>query len=149
MRHINSWRDLEKYGIIGLTGEADGLSFRLLCDVTEEGAGLVERFLGGTVTVTRGSNWNSRSSAKGEHIGSVLLPYTLLKPLGAFILSVTGKGSVAITEEGATAADNERDESLIRESDEKGYVKVERWLVRSTAPGTGDRNQHAMSGRVD
>ena len=34
MKSINCWNDLEPFGLIVLTGEACGLSYRLLCDVT-------------------------------------------------------------------------------------------------------------------
>ena len=56
---ISSWQDLEPYGIIPLTGEADSLSFRLLCDLTPIGESIVGRMLGGNVEFRQGSNWNS------------------------------------------------------------------------------------------
>ena len=37
MQTIRSWDDLSAFGIVPLTGEACGLSYRLLCDVTAQG----------------------------------------------------------------------------------------------------------------
>ena len=37
MKSIRCWDDLSKHGIIPLTGEACGLSYRILCDVTATG----------------------------------------------------------------------------------------------------------------
>jgi hypothetical protein len=38
---VESLRDLEQFGIIALTGEADALNYRILCDLTEQGRSLV------------------------------------------------------------------------------------------------------------
>lgn len=45
MKTIHSWDDLSKYGIVPLTGEACGLMYRILCDVTARGKRLVEKAL--------------------------------------------------------------------------------------------------------
>ena len=37
MKTISQWRHLEEYGIVPLTGEACGLMYRILCDLTEHG----------------------------------------------------------------------------------------------------------------
>ena len=37
MKSIHCWDDLARYGVVPLTGEACGLSYRLLCDVTAHG----------------------------------------------------------------------------------------------------------------
>jgi len=46
MKTINCWDDLSRYGIVLLTGEACGLSYRLLCDVTAAGKRVIEKALG-------------------------------------------------------------------------------------------------------
>ena len=43
MKTIHCWNDLSAYGIELLTGEACGLSYRLLCDVTAAGKKLIEK----------------------------------------------------------------------------------------------------------
>ena len=37
MKSIRRWDDLCAHGIVPLTGEACGLSYRILCDVTARG----------------------------------------------------------------------------------------------------------------
>ncbi len=147
MKHLRDWRDLRPFGIDALTGEACGLAMRILCDVTEKGAENIQRFLGGRITVEKGGNWNGGSKEE-PHIGSVLLPYSILSDLSAFLLVVNLKGSVITLKSGeAIGAEDEEDEGYIRTylAEESG-IRVWR---RSDAPGTGDRNRHAMSGRTD
>ena len=79
---ISNWQDLEQYGIMALTGEACTLSMRLLCDLTQEGANVVTRFLGGGLTFNEGFAWNSRG------VTSVMLPTNIYPELGAFCLHV-------------------------------------------------------------
>ena len=43
MKSVHCWNDLEKFGVVLLTGEACGLSYRLLCDVTARGKKTLER----------------------------------------------------------------------------------------------------------
>lgn len=161
MRTINSWNDLEAFGIVALTGEACGYAMRLLCDVTEGGKLLVERFLGGNVTIRPGSNWNG-GSKDDPHVGSVLLSRGVFTDLAAFcLLRNGGRGSVAAREDGTVLEWDERElhgfqdgtldedkRSEIRETYERAYG-IKRYYRRSTDPGTGDRNQHMMSGRTE
>jgi hypothetical protein len=142
-RTIESWYDLEAFGIIPLTGEACGLMMRLLCDVTEGGRKIVERFLGGTVAIKPGSHWNG-GSKDDPHVGSVLLPRGIFTDLAAFTLCVTGTGTVASCKDGTVM---ECDGPL--DGDEENIYRIARYYRRSTDPGTGDRNRHAMSGRVE
>ena len=43
MKSIRSWDDLSAHGIVPLTGEACGLSYRILCDVTGRGKKIMEK----------------------------------------------------------------------------------------------------------
>ena len=45
MKSIRCWDDLSTHGIIPLTGEACGLSYRILCDVTARGKKTLEKAL--------------------------------------------------------------------------------------------------------
>ena len=82
MRHINSWNDLRAYGIMPLTWEACGLSYRLLCDVTEHGKQILEKCL--DVRITPAEPWNR------DAVGSIMLPHEMLIPLGIFALLQSG-----------------------------------------------------------
>ena len=42
MKCIHSWDDLSLHGIVPLTGEACGLMYRILCDVTAPGKKTLE-----------------------------------------------------------------------------------------------------------
>lgn len=84
MKTITNWHDLAPYGIIFLTGESCGYGGRVLCDLSPYGVSLIEEFLGCTVTVKPGSNWNSDCGA----CGSILLPRAILSDLAVFVLLV-------------------------------------------------------------
>ena len=58
MLTINGWRDLERYGIDALTGEACGLMYRLLCDLTAMGREIIRHWLG-TPELSLYAPWNS------------------------------------------------------------------------------------------
>ena len=73
--HFVSWRDLERFGIKSLTGEACGIGIRMLCDLTEDGKKLVESFLR---VECNAHNWNSGA------VASVMLPYGILKELTVY-----------------------------------------------------------------
>jgi len=142
MRTIDCWNDLEEFGIIPLTGEACGLSMRLLCDVTADGASLIERFLGGTVTITKRSNWNE-GREEDFHVGSVMLPRSIFGDLAAFLLYTKSTHSIITLEDGSI---HEVDDDMLRRY--RGMSMIKRVWRGSTDPGTGDRNEHAMSGRI-
>jgi len=71
MKSISCLNDLEKLnsGIILLTGEADALGYRILCDLTKAGVDLLHEVYG---VATFGENWN-HGSDDNPHIGSVML----------------------------------------------------------------------------
>jgi len=51
----------------------------VLCDLTPKGCELLNKFFGGNVVFTEGSNWNSGA------VASVLLPYSCLEDLKTFV----------------------------------------------------------------
>jgi hypothetical protein len=57
MKTIDSWEKLIPYGIDPLTSEACGLSYRLLCDVTERGKTVLARMFG-IPELTLATPWN-------------------------------------------------------------------------------------------
>lgn len=143
MKHVQSWRDLESYGIELLTGEACGLMYRLLCDVTEHGQKVIEKCFGISVTLTE--PWNS-GRADDPHVGSILLPPAMFVPLGVFALLESGCTEVwqigeALIGMEPTDTTDERE----RASQVYGGSRGRIFRYAGTA---GDRNVHQMSGRV-
>lgn len=57
MQRIDRMQELEPFGIAPLTGESDARMYRILCDVTARGKGVIERTMG--VEVKLSDNWNS------------------------------------------------------------------------------------------
>ena len=57
MHRINCWDDMHQFGIELLTGEACGLSYRLLCDVTQRGKLTIQKALG-VENLGLPDNWN-------------------------------------------------------------------------------------------
>jgi len=138
LRSITCWDDLRAYGIDLLTGEACGLAMRFLCDVTVQGRTLIEGFL--SVKLVDDSNWNN-----GRHevnVASVMLPRSIFSDLAAYVLVAT----------------RERSDTSIAAFADGGAVEftgqhrmpsmLGRYYARSSAPGTGLRNQHMATGRV-
>lgn len=72
MKTIRGLNDLEQFGIIPLTGEADGLGFRILCDVTAAGAAVFHEAFGLPPDCPLSDNWNSGHGGP-KHVGSVML----------------------------------------------------------------------------
>jgi hypothetical protein len=76
MKSYNSGDDLRDLGIDLLTGEACGVSMRVLCDLDDNGIELWESFTRSRVIPD--SNWNSRGKA------SVMIPYSMFEDLWIF-----------------------------------------------------------------
>lgn len=140
MTSISCWNDLKPFGFDPLTGEACGLSYRILFDITARGQAIIEKCLG--CRITPAEPWN-RGHDK-PHVGSVMLSQELLIPLGIFALLESGHKTVWLLS----------DQSLVGfEADEEpdtiwlGQRSIARTLgYRGTA---GDRNVHMMSGRTE
>ena len=145
MRTISCWEDISSYGVIALTGEACGLSYRILCDVTAKGKTLLEKLLG-IRELRLAENWNRGTEAE-PHVGSVMLVPEILTAVGVFALldagcrevwMVKGQGLVGIE-----PADDPQEVHAFKSvcADNLGR----RFGYFGTA---GDRNVHVMSGRV-
>lgn len=140
--HLNSNRDLEKYGVNPLTSESCGYGLRLLCDLTEHGCELMDAFLGG-VEVTS-DNWNHGSEAD-PHVKSIMLPYGILRDLKVYILlHVEQMKYVVVFPDGCMSGTND-DEVLeeIRKHDTDIHV----YSNYNQSNTRGGRNVHQMSGR--
>ena len=145
MLKINCWDDLRPFGIDALTGEACGLSYRLLCDVTSRGKQTIQKALGVTNLVLP-ANWN-RGDPSDPHVGSIMLATELLIPIAIFALLEHGCSEVWRTKSGGllgfeTDDDLERIEAVKR-------LYADNFVRRFAYVGTaGDRNRHEMTGRV-
>lgn len=146
MKTIARWDDLCPYGMDPLTGEACGLGYRLLCDVTLRGKRLIEKAFGIKELVLF-PNWN-HGSEQEPHIGSVLLPPALLVPLAVFALLEDGCTEVWQIRDGGVVGIQPTDPPDLIEANRQLYAGSleRRFSYRGTA---GDRNVHLMSGRVE
>jgi len=143
MKHVQNWRDLESYGIELLTGEACGLMYRLLCDVTRQGQKVIEKCFG--ISVTLSEPWNG-GRADDPHIGSILLPPTMFVPLGVFALLESGCTEVwQIGESLIGMEPTDTTDERERASEVYGTRRNRIFRYDGTA---GDRNVHMMSGRI-
>jgi len=175
---LSSWRDLAKYGIGSLTGEACAYSMRLLCDLNEDGVKLIQDMLGMPVSIrslSEGSsadagpfarNMNTRVNDK-EAIASTVLFYELLEPICMFILfHIEGCKTVIIHRgqiRGLTGKEEEYER--IMEWAEEDRQEYHKWLAEGRKDGhpgevtirhnranpavsVGGRNIHQMTGRV-
>ena len=143
MKTVSQWRHLEKYGIVPLTGEACGLMYRILCDLTEDGQRIVEKCLGCGLSLPEA--WNSGTD-KTPHVGAIMLAPEMLIPLGAFALLESGCREVWLVGQtliGIESTDAETEVALWRQFHQNNMQR--HFAYGGTA---GDRNVHLMTGRV-
>ena len=117
-----------------LTGEACGLMYRYLCDVTDQGKKVIEKLF--DVELKMPENWNSGA------IGSIMLPPDMLVSLGIFALLESGCTECWANEHaclGIEAGDDDR----VVEISVKHYGRC--FAYKGTA---GSRNVRLMSGRT-
>lgn len=92
MKTITCWNDLQPFGVIPLTGEACGLRYRILFDVTETGRKIVAKCFG-IPKMTLAEPWN-RGTKEDPHVGSIMLTHEALLPLAVFALLENGYSEV-------------------------------------------------------
>ena len=144
MKHVENWNDLRPYGVDLLTGEACGLMYRLLCDVTEQGKRLVEKCLSCELRLPE--SWN-RGTKEEPHVGAIMLTQEMRVPLSVFALLEAGCTEVWLYENGRLLGIEPGDDPDLIERCRK---MARESLVRTFRYGgtAGDRNVHVMSGRV-
>jgi len=136
--------DLDEFGITVLTGEACGLCYRLLCDVTANGKHITEKCFGG-VEIRFTEPWNG-GCKDDPHIGSILLPPEMFFPLGAFALLESGCTDVwQLTDSLVGFEPGDSDEHRAVYESIYGPHRKRQFRYLGTA---GDRNVHQMTGRV-
>lgn len=150
-----NWRDFRVVGLDYLTGESCGLMLRGLIDFTQRGQRLLCKALGLPMSTKFAESWNSGSPAF-PHVGSIMLPHSMMEPLSIFACLET---------EGITQcylAYNDRGEWVGTFGFDRNTTKedVDEWisfmegfkhrLRRYAYEGTaGDRNRHEMTGRAE
>lgn len=145
MKTVVKWDDLTPFGIEPLTGEACGLMYRLLCDVTPKGKHILEKCLG-IPGLTLPESWN-RGSDKDPHLGSIMLAPEMLVPIAVFALLENGCKEVwKVRNDGCFGIEPDDPPDTV-DSLKKwhGVEGMRRLAYQGTA---GDRNTHLMSGRV-
>jgi len=147
MQKITCWDELRRYGVDMLTGEACGLSYRLLSDVTEKGKHIIQIALG-IANLDLHDSWN-HGDPKEPHVGSLMVVPELLVPLGVFALLENGCREVFRTKSdgllGIEPADDPQRVEAIKRFHAGNDNLVRRYAYAGTA---GDRNRHEMSGRI-
>jgi hypothetical protein len=146
MKAIHCWNDLSSHGIVPLTGEACGLAYRMLCDVTAKGKRILEKAMG-VAEIRLQESWN-RGSDNDPHVGSVMLAFDVLPFFAVFALLESGCSEVWLTK-GNGVVGMERSDTPEQVASFKRYHEKD--LVRRFAYGgtAGDRNVHVMSGRIE
>ena len=141
MKLNTTWKELEEYGFDLLTGEACGLMYRLLFDVTKQGKKILQNCFG-IPELKLNANWNS-GDKENPHVGSILLTRDMFVPLAIFALLNSGYKECWATGCGGVVAFRETDADI--ELWKKQLNVGRRFAFSGTA---GDRNRHEMTGRV-
>jgi hypothetical protein len=153
--HIDGWRNLSQLGINSLTGEADRLSLRLLCDLNDEGRELVLDYLGFPADTHMADNWNSQVDGLPA-VASVMLHRESWRQIAEFGLFRRGAlANIYVGNQIIGVFTQDRLDQyleLARESQSDNpamKVGVHRNPgLDTSAPGFGTRNTHMMSGRT-
>lgn len=82
MKIVSVLGQLEEFGIVVLTGEACSLTYRVLCDLTDQGKRVIEKCLSVEI---RSEPWNS-GSKNHPHVASIMLTSDMVVPLAVFAL---------------------------------------------------------------
>lgn len=145
MRRVTCWNDLAPFGFSCLTGEACGLGYRILFDVTERGRKALGKCFG-IPDMRLGEAWN-RGNPADPAVGSILLSREMLIPVGIFALLEGGCTEVWQYQNGFLLGVEPGDapEQVAAARNMGAPELVRTYGYRGTA---GDRNVHAMSGRV-
>src|SRR3954447_21287348 len=143
MKTVSGWKDLEPYGFIPLTGEACGLMYRILCDLTEPGASVFRKCFGLARSSALGEAWN-RGTAEKPHVASVMLCQESLVPLGIFALLENGCTEVYVLNGNVIGLEaGDPPDTLAVLCRAYRAAPARRFAYGGTA---GDRNVHQMSG---
>ena len=165
MKSCSEMRHLEQFGIKPLTGEADALGFRILCDLDEQGVRVFKECFGIPYSATSreialsqwhglAENWNSGSIASVMLTGHDVIP---LAAIGFYL-----QGYDVVISDGFVHAIWESDNFKLSEDATHYEINGHCWLSscwgevrrvirQKTSDGRivqGTRCVHQMTGRV-
>ena len=147
MKSIRCWDDLSPFGIVPLTGEACGLSYRILCDVTaagkeDPGKGIRRCPVGAPRELE--SRQPRRPPRRLRHVGTRLAHlHRRVRPVGKRLSRGLADQESASHRPQCRRPRRNKTASLNR------YCGDELVMFGFAYAGTaGDRNQHMMSGRI-
>lgn len=178
MHTYNNLTHLEQFGIVPLTGEADSLCFRILCDLTAGGRRIVAECFGLNETGFQ-ENWNT--GRRGDpHVASVMLTNDHVTSLAIIAIVTRNRTAIATYDRGVHELEDGEDwkQAEGHWDDAKGDFVIDKlaqvkldtvgdWMdwneafwgkvkrvynlakSRGNHPGSGTRNTHAMSGRTN
>jgi hypothetical protein len=151
MKAMRDGRDLEKYGINLLTGEACRIGTRVLTDLSAKGLSIVTDMLG----IARDAfptNWNSKVNGEPA-VASFMMPYSMIRELMTWCLIKDGCTAIIVTDSeyiyGREDSDEpERWEELVQHwrHHYNGHIRT---ITLKDGPSRGTRMVHAMSGRSE
>lgn len=154
MKTLHDAHALTDYGLNPLTGEADAYSRRTLCDLSNEGIILLTAYFGLSHTLEAArafpKNYNSSVGDKPA-VASVMLARGTMDDLMIFALLHVDQFDYVMQTPGGYAGFNDGDqygERYLHQGLPEGYRLHYNAAKRCTQPHVGDRNVHAMSGRV-
>mgnify|MGYP003407426869 CR=1 FL=1 len=154
---IANWRDMQPFGFNCLTGEACGLSLRMLVDITAPARDILKEWMG-VSSLEVPDNWNSGS------IGSVMMDHNIPVSLAVFCLRARGFESAFILNSGvvmgASGEYRKEYEALVNEENVKSMEYYDKHGTFNGAPHknfdcrriialkTPSRNVHQMTQRT-
>lgn len=148
MKTLHSLSDLTQYGVAVLTGEADRLGQRMLCDLSERGRDLVARFLGCPELDCFALPWNS-SVGEVPAVSSVMLGRAALQELMLFAMTTDAAHAAVVRHPDGTlvglGADDPYLERYRQLAAGMGYTI---YTTLRSLNSQADRNMHVMTGRT-
>lgn len=142
------------YGVNPLTGEADAYARRILCDLSDEGVILLTAYFGLSYTAEAGRAFPANMNGfvgTAKAVASVMLARETMQDLMLFALLHVNQYDYVMQAPGGLHGFNEDDkygQRYLEMALPQGYRLYTNCAKRSAQPHVGDRNIHAMSGRV-
>lgn len=149
---INSWNDMEQFGINMLTAEHCAFSMRLLCDINEAGRELMADYFGLPDDTAFLPAWNTGREINGAlPVGHVMIAKGAFTALAEFTLFRAGALAIVYAGHGLTGIFDKdllgRYEKLVQEN-ENTSIQILRNYRATDGSAIGSRNVHQMSGRA-
>lgn len=157
MKILSNNSDLVEYGINPLTGEACRYSMRVLCDLSEKGCALVAAFMGMHYDPALppgqmfNANWNTKV-CDDTAVASVMLTRGALNDLCMFALLYKENCDIVIRMASGSLHGYHKQDGYYDRVVSYAQEHADTCTVtynHNSAPGAGDRNTHAFTGRTE